>query len=231
MYVLVAVPVPQLDLLTYAVPSGTDVPSVGARVVVPLGKRSVTGIVVEIARHPPAGVQEHAIKAIARTLDAGAFLPADVVGLARWTAEYYLAGPGEAITAILPPKTRGERADAHKKVRVASISAPGMDLVDSEALTVKQREALGVLRGSPQGLAVPGLLARGVSAAVLARLAKAGLVTIRQESVERDPFAWTTFTPTPTEAGRVLTDEQSAALARLETLAAADRFHVALSTV
>jgi primosomal protein N' len=44
----VAVPVPSLDLLTYAVPAGVAVPSVGARVVVPLGTRVVTGIVIEV---------------------------------------------------------------------------------------------------------------------------------------------------------------------------------------
>jgi primosomal protein N' len=47
--VLVAVPVPGLDLLTYAVPDGLERPPIGARVVVPLGSRIVTGIVVDHA--------------------------------------------------------------------------------------------------------------------------------------------------------------------------------------
>ena len=50
-------------------------------------------------------------------------------------------GAGEAITAVLPPKTRGERADAHKMHRLVTLTAAGMD----PALTVtpRQREALG----------------------------------------------------------------------------------------
>ncbi len=48
MFVRVAVPVPNLDLLTYLVPAGTAAPALGARVVVPLGTRSVTGIVVDV---------------------------------------------------------------------------------------------------------------------------------------------------------------------------------------
>ena len=44
----VAVPVPQLDLLTYRMPSGSVTPEIGARVVVPLGSRAVTGIVVAV---------------------------------------------------------------------------------------------------------------------------------------------------------------------------------------
>ena len=49
-------------------------------------------------------------------------MPADVVALARWTAEYYAAGVGETIPAVLPPMTRGGRADAHKTTRVAAIT-------------------------------------------------------------------------------------------------------------
>ncbi len=44
--VSVAVPVPGLDLLTYRVPDGLEVPAVGARVLVPLGTRRMTGVVV-----------------------------------------------------------------------------------------------------------------------------------------------------------------------------------------
>ena len=49
MTVHVAVPVPGLGLLTYSVPAGMARPVVGARVVVPLGSRVVTGIVMDDA--------------------------------------------------------------------------------------------------------------------------------------------------------------------------------------
>ncbi len=42
----VAVPVPQIDPLTYSVPDAFPDPSVGVRVLVPVGKRVLTGIVV-----------------------------------------------------------------------------------------------------------------------------------------------------------------------------------------
>jgi primosomal protein N' len=57
--VQVAVPVPNLDLLTYAVPDGTPVPPIGARVVVPLGSRIVTGIVVENQRTENQRTENH----------------------------------------------------------------------------------------------------------------------------------------------------------------------------
>ena len=66
----------------------------------------------------------------------GTVIPADVVALARWTAEYYAAGAGETITAVLPPKTRGERADAHA-------AAHGLEQHDpSEFVTERQRARL-----------------------------------------------------------------------------------------
>ena len=49
MLIHVAVPVPSLGLLTYRVPENLPRPPVGARVVVPLGSRTVTGIVMDDA--------------------------------------------------------------------------------------------------------------------------------------------------------------------------------------
>ena len=80
MFILVAVPVPSLDLLTYSVPDHLEPPHVGARVVVPLGARVVTGIVVE--RHV-ATEGRGEIKQVRQVLDTGAFVPPEVVALAR----------------------------------------------------------------------------------------------------------------------------------------------------
>ena len=125
MKVHVAVPVPGLGLLTYGVPDHMTRPVVGARVVVPLGTRIVTGIVMDDAS--ASTVEDASVKPIREVLDAEAFVPADVVDLARWTAEYYAAGPGDTISSVLPPKARGARADAHKTMRVASITAAGLE--------------------------------------------------------------------------------------------------------
>src|SRR5262249_35423990 len=127
MLVRVAVPVPTLDLLTYRIPEDMNAPAVGSRVVVPLGSRATTGVVVRGGVFP--GIDASQIKDGRRVLDDDGFVPPDVVELARWTAEYYAAGPGETITAVLPPMTRGERADAHKSRRVAGITAAGLGAV------------------------------------------------------------------------------------------------------
>ena len=99
-FVRVAVPVPSLEPLTYNLPDGFAEPPIGARVLVPLGQRVLTGVVVgRNEAEPPADV-----KAVVELLDEEAFLPEDVVSLALWTAEYYACGAGEAIAAAMPPR-------------------------------------------------------------------------------------------------------------------------------
>lgn len=225
MFVRVAVPVPNLDLLTYSVPPGALPPCVGARAVVPLGSRSVTGIIVEVSDTP--GVSEgKGIKPLKSVLDAEPFIPSEVVDLARWTAEYYAAGPGEAITAILPPKTRDERVDAHKTARVVTLTAAGQD--PQLQVTPRQREALDILAGAPDGLPSAELARRGVPADLVRRLLKAGLVSARQERVDRDPFDTSSLEAAPVDKGRALTLEQESALARLLVLSRAGAFKTAL---
>ena len=103
--VRVAVPVPALGSLTYSVPEGFPVPAIGARVVVPLGNRVLTGWVVGIEEGP--GARPAAIKPIIQILDDKAFVPDDVLQLATWVAEYYACGIGEALAAAMPPLVLG----------------------------------------------------------------------------------------------------------------------------
>jgi primosomal protein N' (replication factor Y) len=254
----VAVPVPNLDLLTYAVPEDVAAPCVGARVVVPLGTRIVTGIVVEIGveanaerrtpnaepRTPNDEPRTTNVKFVRQVLDAGAFVPPDVVALARWTAEYYAAGVGDTIPALLPPMARGGRADAHKTTRMAAITAAGLGALEGD-VPPKQREALELLAGSPTGIGTAALSARGIAADAISRLAKRGYISLRQERIDRDPFATrsepgahqvaTRWQPGGDQVAtdiatsdRQLTGEQTDALARLRRLADTGAFHVAL---
>jgi primosomal protein N' (replication factor Y) len=238
----VAVPVPQLDLLTYRIPAEAPLPQIGARVVVPLGSRAVTGIVVAVDVQA-IGIDESEIKPIRQLLDPGSFIPPLVVELARWTAEYYAAGAGETITAILPPKTRGDRVSGHKTLRVASITAAGIEALaaiarslpdepDAERsvprLTPKQRRALEVLAGVPLGIPTPQLSADGMTSDAIARLAFLGLVSLRRDRVDRDPFGAGSLEALPIDPDRRLTLEQAGALDRLRRLAGDGLFRVTL---
>ena len=192
---------------------------------VPLGSRIVTGIVMDDASS--TSIADDAVKPVKEVLDTEAFVPADVVALAQWTAEYYAAGPGDTITAVLPPMARGGRQDAHKTVRVAAITAAGLELVGQPAAQ-KQLEALQLLAGTPTGITTPELASRGVGADAIARLAKRGLISLRAERVDRDPFDSAAVRRVDVDPARRLTPEQESAFARLGAFADARRFRVAL---
>jgi primosomal protein N' (replication factor Y) (superfamily II helicase) len=326
--VSVALPVPALDLMTYGVSDGLDSPAAGVRVLVPLGTRRLTGVVVGPAEAPAPGV---AVKPLIDILDAAPFLPDTVVALAAWVADYYACGPGDALSAAMPPfawveselrvrATEAGRAQARtatggratlrtstlsllsdgawmpvrslayqlehlggarraravparaivrllegqglvdvedvltgrpssfKTSRVAAITAGGRSLLEAlasgpdpstpggpapaQGLGPKQRDALAALAGSPMGLDVAALRERAISLDVVQRLAARGLVSVRSERVDRDPFesgaAMLTPAPGAGHGRHALTPEQEVALTRLSALADAGTFGTAL---
>jgi primosomal protein N' (replication factor Y) (superfamily II helicase) len=237
----VAVPVPALGLLTYAVPEPLALPPVGARVIVPLGPRKLTGIVLGEGEPLDPAVE---LRDVLEVLDASPFVPGDVVSLARWVADYYLAGPGAALAAAVPPHGLSARVDAFRTVRVARLSDRGRDVLDRliaprcvaggdadlPRLGARQRAALQLLAACPDGLTAPALAERGVPASALTRLQAIGLVGVSDARVERDPFAGNRHAAAaaPDAEQRVLMEEQQQAVAALSTLADTQRFHTAL---
>ncbi|MGH9410094.1 MAG: hypothetical protein ACRD1V_11635, partial [Vicinamibacterales bacterium] len=106
-HIAVAVPVPGLGALTYSVPDHLPDPPVGARVLVPLGARVVTG--VRLGSDPgqtravpgtgPGTARDRPLsdlRPLVDVLDSEPFLPPQVVSLAAWVAAYYACGVGEA---------------------------------------------------------------------------------------------------------------------------------------
>jgi primosomal protein N' (replication factor Y) (superfamily II helicase) len=225
--VAVALPVPRLGLLTYAVPEGLTL-APGVRVSVPLGRRTATGFVVALDAPLDPGVDAAALKPILRVIDETPLVPPPSIALARWVAEYYAAGPGETLALTLPPAARG-RAHAFKTTRVAALTPAGRS--SPAALTPRQRAAIVALEQRGGRAALPALAADGVTAAVLGALATKGLVSIATETVDRDPLASPRALTAPAGAQPLavtLTAEQQAALVRLDGLASARRFAVAV---
>ena len=103
-------------------------PAAGARVVVPIGPRTLTGVVLGEAA---AADTAYTIKPIKRVVDDHAFVPPDVIRLTQWVSEYYLAGPGATLAAALPPHGLTARTDRFKTVRIAALTAAGLDFAES----------------------------------------------------------------------------------------------------
>jgi len=99
----VALPVPLRNTFTYAIPEGLRAQvQPGSRVLVPFRKKSLVGVVVELAETPPADTK---IREVARVLDLVPALTPKLIELAHWIAGYYLAPIGEVFRAMLPPVT------------------------------------------------------------------------------------------------------------------------------
>lgn len=94
----VALPVPLDQTFTYQV-NGT-VPAVGARVLVPFSGQRLMGVVMRVHNEAPAGDFE--IKPVQQVLDDAALLPDELIELARWIAQYYVAPLGEVLRGMLP---------------------------------------------------------------------------------------------------------------------------------
>ncbi len=100
-HVRVAVPVPMLGPLVYRLKDGQQAVR-GARVIVPLGARRVTGLVLSVSAGAEASSPTR-LRDVEDVLDADPFLPEPVVSLAEWVAGYYVCGVGEAVVTAAPP--------------------------------------------------------------------------------------------------------------------------------
>jgi primosomal protein N' (replication factor Y) len=114
----VALPVPLDQTFTYAV-NGVR-PVVGARVLVPFSGQRLMGVVVRV--HEDAPVDDFEIKPVQQVLDDAAVLPDELMKLAAWIAQYYIAPLGEVLRGMLPLAAEVKRqffyriADAGRKV-------------------------------------------------------------------------------------------------------------------
>lgn len=93
-----------LSALVYKLPS--DLPPVGGRVLVPLGRHNTPyiGLLMRVLDTPPAYPE---IKPILQALDAEPLYDAEALRFFRWMAEYYMATPGDLAHVVLPGRIGG----------------------------------------------------------------------------------------------------------------------------
>ncbi|MGA2898004.1 MAG: primosomal protein N' [Acidobacteriaceae bacterium] len=94
----VALPVPLDRCFTYAI--NEAVPAVGARVLVPFGGQRLMGVVVRV--HDDRPTDAAAIKPVQQVLDDEPLLSDELMHLAKWIAQYYVAPLGEVLRGMLP---------------------------------------------------------------------------------------------------------------------------------
>lgn len=221
----VAVPLPLDSTFHYAVPPELAPFAItGVRVLVPFGRRKLTGYV--LGSTVGNGTE---IKAIIAVLDPEPLFTAAKLEFLRWAAGYYLCPLGEVIKAALPA---GINITSSKKSSLTPDGAAdaaetfrGGQRVKTELFfrAAAASSSAGALREKParilafldaHGEAPASLLRRdfGADAPLLKRLREKGLITVTEREVYRDPFREEVF---PCDMPPALNCAQAEALNRL----------------
>jgi primosomal protein N' (replication factor Y) (superfamily II helicase) len=216
--------VPEVSLdraFDYAIPAELDAQvTLGAKVRIPFGSREIVGYVVEF----PAEPAERKLKPILELLGPRSFLPAILIELAQWMAQYYAAPLAGALMSVLPQAVR--RADAAFKQRLW-VESLVPTLPEETALVLKkaraQMAAWNYLQEHGPGWLAD--LAQVCSAAAWRGLAERNLISIEARTQDRDPFLHSPVTESKPFA---MNAEQVVALTAIREEMAAEKPRVVL---
>jgi primosomal protein N' (replication factor Y) len=208
LFVEVAVPFPIDHPFTYRVPAGEEGRAVvGVRVLVPFGRRKITGIVTAITDASALGGRE--AKELLAFLDDAPYVSARHLEFLAASARECLAPMGEMLRAALPRGLPRREAPPTPRTETFYRAVPG---TPDAGMTPKQRQVYAAVRDSG-GLSGADLTARVPGGAEAARrmAAKGMLVGVTRSkpvglSAAHLPAASGDLTPTP---------HQEAALSRI----------------
>ena len=159
-------------VFTYRIPPELGEPAPGRRVVVPLGRRTETGVVLG----PGEAVGPGELRSALRLLDEAPLLTAEVIALVRWAALHYLAPLGPALKAALPPglDVRDALVPALTeagRALLGQLELPGQEQANRRAMSTEDA-VRRALRKAASGAKV--------SRAALESLARRGLLTLHR---------------------------------------------------
>ncbi len=148
MYVNVALPIPAPRLFTYTLDGVDETEVVGRRVLVPFGKRQLTGVVVEVVSQP--SLDPAAIKPVEEVLDDRPVFTPPLLRFTRWIADYYFASWGEVLKAALP---QGMSPESRLRI-IPTRQIPADEVAQLEKKAPRRAAILKVLLQHPQGVSV-----------------------------------------------------------------------------
>ena len=115
----VILPLAIADTYTYSVPDGMSCPEVGMRVLVPLARKTITGLVYRVHTTEAAVTQDITLRPIIEVLDVHPVVLPAQLSLWQWIAGYYLCTLGEVMTAALPARLLDNDYRARTEVYVS----------------------------------------------------------------------------------------------------------------
>ncbi len=178
MFAQVILPLPLHGLFTYIVPSSLESSvRVGARVIVPFGKKHFyTGIVESVSSVAPAGSLN--LKEISSVLDKAPVVRPSQIRFWQWVADYYLCSLGEVYKAALPS---GLKIESETRLT----TAPDFDTDSFAGCTDEEIAALDFVRREGSVAADTVTAKTGVKSQVVTQLIDKGLLTVSEKLVER----------------------------------------------
>ncbi len=163
-----------------------DTLRIGSQVVVPFGRRKITGYVVGFVDRSE---HEH-LKDILRVVGKRPLITEPIVALARWMADYYACSLEQAVRAVLPSVVRrssGKFKEVHHVSLVEGSDVPGL----RERLlkrAPKQAAVLDWLEREPVTPLPRLTLETGATLATVRAMETKGLVRVEKKTVHRNPF-------------------------------------------
>ncbi len=219
------VPLGRGDLrLTYRIPEALPSVGPGSLVVVPLiGKREKALVT---AVRDVCDLPEKKIRNLSGILTEGAVLPPDLLELAQWMADYYLAPLRVVFETMVPAPVRDGRKSKRETMLEAVRPVEDAKREALEKSAPRQAQLLRFLLD--QGGAVPRapvLKRMNLSASVAEGLVQKGLAKVTSEVRVRESYVDGLDAEAVVESGPpTLTEEQEAAFAELEKVRRAGGF-------
>ena len=130
----IALPVPLDRTFTYLVPPElSGAVELGRRVLVPFGRKRLSGVIVGFPASPPP----HTLRPLLDVLDSRPTFSDEMLRLTRWMAEYYLAPWGDVLKAASP---QGTSAGTRLIARLATESVE--DLIKTTKKSAHKQHAI-----------------------------------------------------------------------------------------
>ena len=144
-YIDVILPVAIRDCYTYSVPDGLSLPSPGTRVIVPLLKKELRGVVLREHTEPIDDALQDKIRPISSVVDTAPTVTAEQLALWQWMSEYYMCTLGEVMAAALPGGLDKRLVDPPKRRRttIAPYTGPIEPLHDLSPTQAKSADSIG----------------------------------------------------------------------------------------
>lgn len=183
-YAEIAVTLPVEGRFHYSVPLHLrDALVIGHRVLVPFGRRQVTGFVLGLSETIDADLVAK-VKPISERLDADPLLPEDVLALAVFTADYYLAPIGEVLKLAMPPGLTGA---TKARWMITAAGRHFMDSPSSSSVLPNGVRLYATARKLLEAAIRPtGVANKDVNAKAAAELEALGLIVRKESSAAKD---------------------------------------------